>query len=187
MSAASVGTDVTRRILVVEDDAVDRERVARLLARSGLAAEVIDAVDVSSALKWLRAGGFDCVLTDYHLPGGDASGLLRAFRREGLAEVPVVVLTGLEDIAVGVRLVSEGAEDHLVKEATTAMDLRRAIEYSIERHRLKGRLLSEAEAALDRQKALALLQREQIARRGSGPADPRSLDPLAERGFSDPG
>ena len=51
--------------------------------------------------------------------------------------VPVVVLTGTDDEAIGLRAVQAGAQDYLIKGQCTGQELDRSIVYSIERHRLQ--------------------------------------------------
>lgn len=71
------------RILIVDDDEVDRMAVVRALAATDIAAETTEAADVASAVKALRDSEFDCVLVDYYLPGGDATDVIRALAGTG--------------------------------------------------------------------------------------------------------
>lgn len=91
------------RILLVEDDAVIRDLVARnLTARSH---DVCVAADVQSALAQLRANTFDLVVLDINLPDQTGWDVLRAALREGYIEplvaegenrkLPVVVLSAV--------------------------------------------------------------------------------------------
>src|SRR5687767_7827424 len=84
------------RILVVDDDAVDRHAVRRLLAKSGLAdAEIQEAVDLSTALTAFedrgegRGDAFDCVLLDFTLAGDTGLDVLNAIRDRNY-RVPVI-------------------------------------------------------------------------------------------------
>mgnify|MGYP000738786466 CR=1 FL=1 len=69
------------QLLVVDDDEVDRERVLRLLGRTALNFDAMEAATSADALQLLRLHEFDCVMLDNHL--GDASGaaLLPAIRQ----------------------------------------------------------------------------------------------------------
>jgi PAS domain S-box-containing protein len=105
----------TYRILLVEDDEVDRRAVHRALRQAGISAEIRDALDVASALDALAAAEpFDCVLLDYNLPGGDGLKVLREARRARL-DVPVIMLTGQQDAETVVQLMKNGASDYLFK------------------------------------------------------------------------
>ena len=82
-----------RRLLVVEDDTVQREAVIQLL--SGQDVEIVGVETVAEALRQLAAGTFDCVVTDLSLP--DASGydlLERMASDESYPFPPVIVYTG---------------------------------------------------------------------------------------------
>jgi CheY-like chemotaxis protein len=82
-----------RRLLIVEDDAVQREAVRQLLVSQDV--EIVAVETVAEALAQLGAGSFDCVVTDLSLP--DASGydlLERMASDESYAFPPVIVYTG---------------------------------------------------------------------------------------------
>ena len=89
------------RVLLVDDDEVDRLAVLRLLRRTHFDAAVRECTDAASALAAAADGGFDCVLLDYNLPGTDGLSLLRELRARR-ETVPVIALTGRggEEVAV---------------------------------------------------------------------------------------
>ncbi|HEX2188924.1 MAG TPA: PAS domain-containing protein [Longimicrobiaceae bacterium] len=134
------------RILLVEDDRVDRMAVQRALRAAGLSAEVVEAGDVAAALEALRGGFFDCVLLDYQLPGGDGTRVLRDARAEGIA-APVVMLTGQADTRTAVELMKEGASDYLDKAGLTPERLERSIRHAVRVHRAEMQA-GRAQAAL---------------------------------------
>src|SRR5688572_10949324 len=115
------------RLLLVDDDEVDRLSVRRTLARSALAGAVIEeATDVRSALAHLDGAGgesrFDCVLLDYSLAGDTGLDVLREMRAQGLT-TPVVMLTGQSDPQTAAALIKAGAADFLTKEGISAARL----------------------------------------------------------------
>jgi DNA-binding response OmpR family regulator len=65
------------KILVVEDDEVDRMAVRRALKTAGLSVEMIAAIDCKSAISTLNEQSFECVLLDYRLPDGDGLHLVQ--------------------------------------------------------------------------------------------------------------
>jgi PleD family two-component response regulator len=86
-------------------------------------------------LSRLTEGGIDIVLLDLALP--DAHGLETLVQlREQEADVPVVVLTGMNDEALAIASLQAGAQDYLRKGQTDSELITRSIRYSIERHRL---------------------------------------------------
>ncbi len=102
------------RVLVVDDDVVDRMTVARHLARTGLEVQVDEADGVLAAIGRLSEAPFDCVLLDFNLPDGDGLTFLRGLRTAGIT-VPVVMLTGQSDPDVVADLVMAGAADYVPK------------------------------------------------------------------------
>lgn len=122
------------RLLLVEDDPAYAYLLRRLILEGGDGAFAIEEVDrLSAALEHLTHGDFDEVLLDLYLP--DSSGLATFQEVHRLAsDVPIVVLSGLDDERVAVQAVREGAQDYLVKGAVDGAVLLRSIRYAIERH-----------------------------------------------------
>ncbi|MEW6706415.1 MAG: response regulator [Pseudomonadota bacterium] len=113
MSAAS-----PVRVLVVDDDEVDRLICRRALARGILPQpEVVEAQSADEAMAVAAAQRFDCVLLDYRLPDMNGVALMaRLPHVEGDVPLPVVMLTGAGDVAVAVEAMRQGAIDYLVKD-----------------------------------------------------------------------
>ena len=134
------------RILIVDDDEVDRLAVRRLLRQAAVDVEVEERADPASALDALAAGGLDCILLDYHLPGADGVSFLRSLRTSGYS-VPVVALTGQGDEELAVELMKAGAADYLNKNTLTAERLHRSLRYAVALHEAEEerRLLRERE------------------------------------------
>jgi len=89
-SGAVPATLAGRRVLVVEDSAVNRVVVVRLLERAGVV--VAAAADGRQALAALERERFDAVLMDVQMPGIDGFETTREIRARGL-DLPVVALT----------------------------------------------------------------------------------------------
>jgi CheY-like chemotaxis protein len=106
------------RLLVVDDDQVDRTAFRRMLSTTGARAEVSDAGGVLEAIERLAATPFDCVFLDYNLPDGDGLTFLRGVRAAGIS-TPVVILTGQADEAVAIELTVSGAADFISKDDLT--------------------------------------------------------------------
>ncbi len=101
----------TPQILVVDDEPIVREVVARYLQRDGL--DVIEAADGREALEALTNHHIDLVVLDVMLPHIDGLSILRHIRAQGT--IPVILLTARAeevDRIVGLEL---GADDYVVK------------------------------------------------------------------------
>jgi signal transduction histidine kinase len=140
----------TLKLLLVDDDEVDRMAVRRVLR--DLRADVIvkECGSRDEALDAIAAETFDCVLLDYQLPGSNGLETLASIRAAGI-RVPVVALTGQGDEELAVSLMKAGAADYLTKGNLAPERLERSLRYAIALHR------SEEERLL-------LLAREQRAR-----------------------
>ena len=163
------------RLLVVDDDAVDRQAVKRAISRSGLTvAEVREADSAARALETLARAGhdgrLDCVLLDFELAGETGLDVLRAVRGRG-DTTPVVVLTGHEDPIIATTLMKEGASDFLTKGQLTPDRLEQAVRSAVRlaeaeraaeasRQRLELTLVELAEAHAQLQEQAAELEQQ---------------------------
>ncbi len=122
------------KILIVDDDDVDRMAVRRALGKSGLQVNIEEASSCKEALKLLRSSDFDCALFDYMLPDGDGLSLLRGIRTENIS-TPVVMLTGQRDERLIVELLRAGAFDYLSKKELSGEALGHAVQTAIRLYR----------------------------------------------------
>jgi signal transduction histidine kinase len=121
------------RLLLVEDNPGDARLVREMCREQGLPTDALIHVDsMSEAEACLAVHEVDLILLDLGLP--DARGL-DALRRTHAAapRVPLVVLTGLDDEAIAVQALQQGAQDYLIKGQLETRGLMRALRYAIER------------------------------------------------------
>ncbi|MET7767739.1 SpoIIE family protein phosphatase [Nocardia sp. NPDC005366] len=119
-------------VLLVEDDEADALLVEELVADGAPGLRLIWANSIAQACERLADGLPDCVLLDLNLP--DAHGLdALAGIHDYTDEVPVVVLTGLDQEQTGLAAVAAGAQDYLVKGRVEPELFGRAIRYAIQR------------------------------------------------------
>ncbi|HEX2252098.1 MAG TPA: ATP-binding protein [Thermoanaerobaculia bacterium] len=158
------------RLLIVDDDEVDRLAVRRALSEGGWAASVEEAFTAAGALEALRREHFDCALVDFHLPGADGFEVLRA-ARELDEPVSVVVLTGQGDEQLAVELMKAGALDYIAKSALTTHRLGQSLRY-VHRVRHAERMAVEARRTLQRRAAqLQGLSEAAVALSAADPVD----------------
>ena len=132
------------RLLLIDDDEVDRLLVRRLLRHWEAVGEVVEAGTLLEAREALRSTPFDLVLLDHLLPDGCARELL-ASRSED--DPPMVVLTGQGDERLAAELLRAGAADYLVKGDLHGEALARILALVHERDQAR-RLRREAERAM---------------------------------------
>jgi signal transduction histidine kinase len=136
------------RLLLVEDDEIDREAVRRLL---GAGYVVTDVATGKEALAVTSTVPPDAVLLDFRLPDMDGIDLVPILVEK---YVPVILLTGEDSPEVIVQAMQKGAQDYLVKGHIGRTALARAIDNAIEKVALKRDLaLQQAQMA---EQALAL-------------------------------
>ena len=102
------------RLLVVDDDANNRDMLSRRLARRGYDVEV--AENGQKALDKINAAQFDLVLLDHMMPGMTGLDLLRLLRGTySQNELPVIMVTAVDQSQSIVDALDQGANDYVVK------------------------------------------------------------------------
>lgn len=122
------------KILIVDDEVVQREMLEGFLVKQGHVAE--SAADGQTAVRKFREGDFDFVLTDLRMPGMDGIQLLKELRGMN-PEVIVVILTAYGTIGTAVEAMKEGAYDYLTKpvDLDELLILARRVERELELNR----------------------------------------------------
>jgi adenylate cyclase len=145
--------------LIVDDSRVNRLVLARQLA--GLGVEVLEAENGAEALDLLRAhvAGIDVVLLDVMMPELDGYATLEAMKAdEALRHIPVIMVSGVEELESVVRCIELGATDYLTKPINVPI-LAARLNASLSAKRLRDLELAYAEeqrqlmATIERQKA----------------------------------
>jgi len=109
---------VPARVLVVEDNALNRLLVHDLLVLRGH--EVIEAATVQEARRALDAERPDLLLLDVQIPGGGAEAIIRdARQRPGFDSIPIVAVTSLAMPGDRERLLGSGFQGYLSKPIDT--------------------------------------------------------------------
>ncbi|MDH5288207.1 MAG: response regulator [Betaproteobacteria bacterium] len=130
-------TAAVARLLIVDDNKVNRLLLARQLELAGHNAAVAENGRV--ALELLRREPFDLVLLDMEMPEMDGFQVLEQMTGDlALRDIPVIVTTSLEGIDSTVRCIELGAEDYLHKPVNPVL-LKARIGASLEKKRLRDR------------------------------------------------
>ncbi len=134
-------------VLLVEDNAGDALLLRRMFREEGFRGmEVIHVEQMSEAEVCLSNTAVDIVLLDLGLP--DARGLEALRRARAVSpHMPLVVLSGLDDDAVALQAMQEGAQDYLTKGQIEPRELLRAMRYAVERKTIEETLFAEKERA----------------------------------------
>jgi PAS domain S-box-containing protein len=128
------------RLLIIEDDIIDRKQLERLLAHSTLAGSEVRFADrLATALQVMREGPCDVILLDLGLPDSQGVGSVTRLQEQA-PYVPIIVLTGLDDEKTATTAVQQGVQDYLVKGQVDSSLLVRTIRYALERKRAEREL-----------------------------------------------
>jgi class 3 adenylate cyclase len=174
-------------LLVVDDNETNRDVLSRRLEREGY--RVSCAESGRRALEMVGETGFDLVLLDIMMPEIDGYQVLSRMKADpALHDIPVIMISALDEIRSVVRCIEMGAEDYLNKPFDPVL-LRARIGATIEKKRLrdeqqrKTRELERAmeEAETQRRESELLLRNilpAQIAEelRGRGQVEPRYFE-----------
>lgn len=123
-----------RRLLVVDDNAVDREQIRRMV---GTHFDLVEAASAGAGLAAAADASVDCVLLDYRLPDRDGTEVLGSF---AAMRLPVIMLTALGNESVAVEAMKHGAMDYLRKGYFDRDALWRSVDSAIDRTRLANEL-----------------------------------------------
>jgi CheY-like chemotaxis protein len=123
------------RILVVDDDAGNRDILARCLGHEGYTVQI--ALHGEDALARLATEPVDLILLDVMMPGMSGYEVLDAIKREKQwHDIPVIMISALDEMQSVVRCIEHGAEDYLPKPFDPVL-LRARIGACLEKKRLR--------------------------------------------------
>ena len=103
---------VTPRVLIVDDEVSVRKVMAAVLAQISVPCETAASGD--EALRVLKTHPIDAVISDLQMPGMSGMELL-AKVKQIYPRIVFLVVTGVDDIRVGIQAMRQGADDYLVK------------------------------------------------------------------------
>lgn len=126
--------DEQGKILVVDDNRMNRIKLSRSLEGQGHTVSL--AEDGQQALDMLRAEAFDVVLLDIIMPGMDGYEVLEHIKGSELRDIPVIVISALDEVDSAVRCIEIGAEDYLPKPFNPVL-LRARLNASLQKKKLR--------------------------------------------------
>lgn len=141
----SMNDTINIDILLVEDNPADIFLLKKMLNASSLQINSLYTTDkVMEAREALKSLHFHVTLLDLSLP--DSFGIETYLEiKSYVKEIPVIILTGLNDAGIALEALKEGAQDYLVKGEFNSELLYRAIQYSLERKKVEEALLVSEE------------------------------------------
>lgn len=143
---------VRGKIVVVDDDAGNRELLSRRLRKDGH--EVLEAENAEIGVRLLRQGGVDLILLDRIMPQSDGYTVLKQIKSDpDLRDTLVLMISGLDGQQGIARCIEAGAEDYLLKPFDSVL-LRARVRACLEKKQLRDRELRTHLALVESQRRL---------------------------------
>ena len=122
------------KIILIEDNLGDIRIIQELLKNAhNFQYELTVTHHMSTGLEYLNENDVDVILLDLGLPDSQNHNTFSSIFTQH-PQIPIVVLTGLDDQESALKAVRGGAQDYLIKGQVTSSILERAIRYAIERN-----------------------------------------------------
>ncbi len=128
------------KILIIDDDEVDRLAISRAMQQVSMPVSLTQADTADKGLALAKQAEFDVVLLDYRLPDRDGIEVLKELQHLGRKKMTVVMLSHQDDLALAQRAISAGAQDFLLKDEISAKRLLRTVQQAQQRHALEEEL-----------------------------------------------
>lgn len=162
------------KILIVDDDRVDRMAVKRSLKKADVKIVVSEAVNAKEAIGMLKQAVFDCIFIDYSLPEESGLEFVQKLPKMGI-KIPSIVLTGHGEEQIAVELMKAGASDYVSKSRVSPETLSHSLGNALRIHqaemeaqkanqqlRLSKELLLRQNKELEKQRRQIELQNQQL-------------------------
>ncbi len=107
--------DKNIRLLLVEDDDVDMEKIVRLLHQTTLSLTISEATSASQTLELIDQHSFDCAILDYQLKDAYGSELIKKIQNHKNAPTPIIMISGNSDERIIADVMRDGVFDYLPK------------------------------------------------------------------------
>ena len=124
-------------VLMIEDNPIHARLIQNLLDSSNLSYNILTADSLARGIEQLDQHPIDVILLDLVLPDSAEMATFQSVR-EAAPDLPIIVLTSLDDISLASRAVDAGAQDFLIKTDVNSTLLARSIHYAIERFRARS-------------------------------------------------
>jgi len=155
-------------VLLIGDNPEDVYSIRRMFNQSAGPPAKLESVEtLSEGIQVLREENIKLVLLDFSLTGNQDVESLVALRPEAI-DIPIIVLTGLEDENVALQAIALGAQDYINKSEMDSNSLWRAIRYAIERNKMIKELTKANRKILNQQKSVIEEERLKILLQLSG-------------------
>jgi len=138
-------TENVIHILLIEDNLGDIRLIQEMIKDlENTTIRLIVQKDLSTGIQYLNQHKFHLILLDLSLPDSHGIDTIERILKR-VDEIPIIVLTGTDNLMLAIEAVKSGAQDYLIKGNINRMLLERSIYYSIERHKIMEKLKKSEE------------------------------------------
>lgn len=150
------------RVLIIEDNKVDRKMLQGMLSKSLYGTFEIHTCDsLKETLKLLSKKKFDAVLLDLNLPDSRGIETLRRLNTK-FPKLPIIVNTGAYQDELGLKAVTRGAQDYLIKGKYDSYGLSKSFYYAIQRKKVEEELKEAYERFKEAQAQLIQVEKMNV-------------------------
>ena len=141
------------KILLIDDDEVDRKAIVKALNETSLKAKIVEVDTPEEGIELFSTRKFDCILLDYGLPKKNGLKVLQQLMETKWEGPPTIIVLGQEDDdQVAVQCLRAGAQDFFTKNNVSPDFLARSIANAIERKNIHDQRLSMESKLWENQK-----------------------------------
>lgn len=133
----SSSPNLTVKILIIDDDKVDRASLKRDLRNTHLVSEIVEAETGLIGIERFKQESFDCVLLDYYLPDKEGLEVLQELVGIGGEFITIIAITGTASETMPEKMIGAGASDYLIKDEINTRILERVLRCVLKRKQLQ--------------------------------------------------
>jgi len=122
------------KILIIDDDKVDRASLKRDLRNTNLVSEIVEEETGLLGIERFKQESFDCVLLDYFLPDKKGFEVLEELVRIGGEFISVIAITGTANETIPEIMIKAGASDYLIKDEINTRILERVLRFVLKKN-----------------------------------------------------
>lgn len=122
------------KILIIDDDKVDRASLKRDLRNTNLVSEIVEEETGLLGIERFKQESFDCVLLDYFLPDKKGFEVLQELVRIGGEFISVIAITGTANETIPEIMIKAGASDYLIKDEINTRILERVLRFVLKKN-----------------------------------------------------
>ena len=140
---SSIPQGPAMKILIIDDDRIDRSSLKRDLKNTNLVSKIVEAETGHAGIDRFKEESFDCVLLDYYLPDKEGVEVLQELISIGGEFITIIAITGTASETMPERMIGAGASDYLIKDEIDTRTLERVLRPILKQKKLKEKFEKE--------------------------------------------